>query len=386
VRIDGEITSQSVPDKVSGIITLPLPILFLSNLHLFPTLFSLEKMELLYTLFPHPHQPKQAYLTDLSYPLPTSQSNILTPQWYPFSPPHLSQLKGVSFHRSIYAVPTLITDQGLYSTQHKAYLSLFSDIKDYRKGIGSSFLLTEQGALYFSTTPAPRELASLPKEDWELVALPPLKAVEASAWHTLALSTEGVLFGSGQSEHRQLGALRETVPNTTFRVSRWSLQRPFPRIRALSTGACGTLLITEEGVLLTSGESIQGELGYRYFSGYNYEWFPSRTPPLAQVKLGYRHSFLTTETGVLYGAGVDDAGQLGVLEGNGIVREWTRLDTPLPVKQAWSSLSTSFFLSYTEKLYVRGRALLIPLKEWALLSTPLTPKQVVIENGRILLC
>ena len=139
----------------------------------------------------------------------------------------------------------------------------------------------------------------------------PLRAVAASTYHTLLLSTAGVVHSCGEGGLGQLGH-----PNEQNEPS----PRPIAALRdagvvatAIAAGRMHSLCLSDAGGVYSWGEGQDGRLGH---ADYGSSSVPRRVRGLDGVRICavssvWDHSMALSESGRVYSWGVGLCGQLG---------------------------------------------------------------------------
>ena len=173
------------------------------------------------------------------------------------------------------------------------------------------------------------------------------------AYHTLAIRSDGTLYGWGLNTSGQVGINSLTNVSSPVLVSgpagaSWS---------AVAAGGGHSLGITTAGILYAWGDGTYGELGTAgggtksspvLVSG------PASTSWVA-ISAGQYHSLAITSTGLLYGWGLNGYGEVGV-------NSTTQINSPIlvsgPASTSWVAISAgggfSLGITSTGKLYAWG--------------------------------
>eukprot|EP00386_Alphamonas_edax_P013636 GDKI01042088.1.p1 GENE.GDKI01042088.1~~GDKI01042088.1.p1 ORF type:complete len:486 (+),score=80.56 GDKI01042088.1:1-1458(+) len=169
--------------------------------------------------------------------------------------------------------------------------------------------------------------------------------------HTLALSSEGLVFAFGSCTKGALGLGPDTDNSMP---SALPMTRGMP-IRQVAVGARHSLLLTDTGMLYTCGDGRSGQLGHGDFEN---RFMPARVDRLAHERVhliagGDEHTVVSCESGTVYAWGEASSGQLG---GGKLMRQSTPQIVPTcqlsPVSIAAGSEHT--ILSCREQTFVCG--------------------------------
>jgi alpha-tubulin suppressor-like RCC1 family protein len=140
-----------------------------------------------------------------------------------------------------------------------------------------------------------------------------IKAVACGKYHTVVLTTNNSLYGTGFNENGQLGLGISNVTNhNTFQ------EITIPQGKIVKAVACGyrhTVILTTDNLLYGTGGNgtFDGQLGLG--NNDNYYTFSSITIPDKLVKAvacGESHTLVLTTDNLLYGTGLNTSGQLGL--------------------------------------------------------------------------
>ena len=143
--------------------------------------------------------------------------------------------------------------------------------------------------------------------------------VACGYYHTVAISSTGLLYSSGSNQYGQLGIPGGNRTAMTFIISPY-VGATFTQI---ACGAYHTVALTSTGLLYACGRNQVGQLGDGTFVDKNV--FTVMTQPagavFTQIACGTYHTVALTSTGLLYACGRNQFGQLGngTLLGNTIL-------------------------------------------------------------------
>jgi alpha-tubulin suppressor-like RCC1 family protein len=153
-----------------------------------------------------------------------------------------------------------------------------------------------------------------------------IRSISCGARHTLLLTEDDRLYGTGDNTQGQLGYATSVL-----------CHRKFTKLLGLPSNitqiACGSehtvLLCRQAPFLWVTGQNTVGQLGMDYELYEHVDRFtvlPDVTEEsVVAVACGNRHTIVQTATGQLFGCGENSKGQLGL----GIYRRCARKLTPL---------------------------------------------------------
>lgn len=149
----------------------------------------------------------------------------------------------------------------------------------------------------------------------QVTALTRRKITEFAAGrsHVLALSKSGRVFSCGSNEYGQLGLPEYAEVSVPFEIE--SLRKD--KVVAIACGAFHSLVLTSRGILYGFGFNFWGQLGV---GGRNENHFEPvciaslRNVNIIEIVCGQHHSVALSRKGDLYTWGHNHAGQLGIGE------------------------------------------------------------------------
>ena len=183
-------------------------------------------------------------------------------------------------------------------------------------GYYHSLIITEDGALYGTGWNISYQLGltTFPVySTFTAIAIPGNKKVSrvaTGADHSLIITSKGELYGTGDNEIGQLGVGESVTIYTTFTRITTPGQKAVSQV---AVGADHSLIITTDGMLYGTGLNYGGELGLGDLTE-KYSFKEIRIPEskkVSQVDAGYYHSAIVTTDGKLCVAGDNEYGALG---------------------------------------------------------------------------
>lgn len=144
--------------------------------------------------------------------------------------------------------------------------------------------------------------------------------VACSAYHTLALGTDGTAYAWGSNYYGQLGT--GTSGNGTQLYAPAAVGLPAP-VRQVAAGAYQSYFLAEDGQVFVVGRNTNGELGVGTQTPF--ESMPQAVPGLSGVRklaVGSSHVIALLDDGSMQGWGYGYYGQLG---------NWSNATSPAPV-------------------------------------------------------
>jgi alpha-tubulin suppressor-like RCC1 family protein len=138
-------------------------------------------------------------------------------------------------------------------------------------------------------------------------------AVSAGDYHSLILNSQGQVFSFGENYKGQLGAgsLRQKLITIPTLIRR----REIGQIMAISAGSIHSLILNSQGQVFSFGSDEEGQLGIGYEEESEYYPAPVRIRALENIiaiSAGYDHSLFLNSQGQVYSCGGNEYGQLGI--------------------------------------------------------------------------
>ena len=148
-------------------------------------------------------------------------------------------------------------------------------------------------------------------------------AISAGGYFSMVLTDEGSVLSFGQSDVGQLGHgdVKDRLKPTTIEALRGV------RVVAAAAGGCHSMVLTDKGVVLSFGDGECGELGH---GDRERQLLPKVIEKLRGTRVtaivagNGRHSMVRTEGGRILSFGCGESGELG--RGKRHVRDWRTLD------------------------------------------------------------
>ncbi|AKT40998.1 MopE-related protein [Chondromyces crocatus] len=143
------------------------------------------------------------------------------------------------------------------------------------------------------------------------VNLPPIAAIAAGGFHSLALDTAGHLWSWGLNTFGQLGA--GTAGSTPSRTpGRIQPQSGDPTFIAIAAGHQFSMALDATGRVWTWGSNVYGQRGTGAVGGNNAVPEPLLLPgTFARIAAGWNHALAVDAEGTLWTWGRNNAGQIG---------------------------------------------------------------------------
>jgi alpha-tubulin suppressor-like RCC1 family protein len=192
-----------------------------------------------------------------------------------------------------------------------------------------------------------------------------IKQIAIGQNHTIALFTNGELYGCGFNDNGQLGIQKEQNFATFTLINPPDLGGA--TWKQIAAGPSHTLAVSADGRLYGCGADDCGQLGLGYTGQTNFLTFmpiglhdlPSNSP-IKQVAAGTLHTVILLEDGRLYGCGNNAFGQLGLDNQGTTRRKFTQLTIPrlgkgIEIKQVVVGGSRTFVLFTNGELYGCGQ-------------------------------
>ena len=201
-----------------------------------------------------------------------------------------------------------------------------------------SLLLTDTGTVYFWGDIRNGDSIT-PPTMYE--RLPPIQSISAGENTSLFLDLEGNVWGEGASDHGQLCQNKHLF---------WGpKQLPLPKkIIAVEAGFCAhSFFIEEGGTLWSCGYNFNHCLGINTTttSGHKYE----NLPKIKQVSTYYSHSLLLTEEGEVLSCGNGALGRHPTLEHP--ASSFNKIDFPVPIISISAGRNHSLFLDVNHRVW-----------------------------------
>ena len=201
-------------------------------------------------------------------------------------------------------------------------------------GSGQSLLLTDDGTVFsFGTngsgltglgTTSGRTPVATPIDATNLTGRM-ITQVETGSLHGLLLANDGTVFSFGNNLGGRTGMGTETGI-TTIATPIDTTNLTGLRVNALSAGGSHSLLIADDGTVLSFGNNMNGQTGLGTTSGVTTVATPIDMTNLAgkritQVATGVLHSLLLADDGTVFSFGSNQYGQtgLGTTSGNTLI-------------------------------------------------------------------
>jgi len=182
-------------------------------------------------------------------------------------------------------------------------------------------------------------------------------AIAAGDYHTIVLGSDGTLWAWGNNQYWQLGLGDTTGTNRIFptQIEVDFDYVIFTDVAVIETGTTHSLALKTDGSLwgwgtngagqLGTGDTISAEAPYQGVTDTN--WFVLSGTNLTTFAAGYAHTLATKTTGTLWAWGVNNYGQLG-LGNSGYGTDRT---TPSQVGTAsdWASIAAGYLHTLATK-------------------------------------
>jgi len=202
-----------------------------------------------------------------------------------------------------------------------------------------------------------------------------ITAIAAGGDHSMALDSQGNLWGWGNNLHGQLGISDQKVE--TSKVPRLL---PFPqntRFTKIAAGATHSLAIDSAGNLWAWGANDTGQrgnglLGIDSFAPSRVT-FPAGTPRIVQIAGGGHHSLAVDENGNVWAWGANGHGQLGNLQAGAVSATPVRSTFPDGTIIAAIAAGTAHSLALESKSFLSGLEAVVNL-QLATLQEQLVPQ------------
>jgi alpha-tubulin suppressor-like RCC1 family protein len=137
-----------------------------------------------------------------------------------------------------------------------------------------------------------------------------IKDIDCGSFFTVFLTTDGLLYGTGQNSFGQLG-LNITNNPTTFQL----ITIPNKLIKQVACGGNHTVVLTTDFLLYVTGLNTSGQLGIGNNITPPQKTFQQITIPgkiIKQVSCGGEYTVVLTTDNLLYVTGLNGLGQLGL--------------------------------------------------------------------------
>ncbi|XP_036391381.1 secretion-regulating guanine nucleotide exchange factor isoform X1 [Megalops cyprinoides] len=125
-----------------------------------------------------------------------------------------------------------------------------------------------------------------------------VRSLVGGGGHSVLLTEAGELFVCGQNHKGQLG-LGHAIDVTSFHLCALPVQKA---VHQVSCGWDFTLILTDDGQVLSCGSNAYGQLGLPHIAGHAAEplHIQTLTEPVISVAAGLRHSLAVTGSGHVY--------------------------------------------------------------------------------------
>ena len=259
-------------------------------------------------------------------------------------------------------------------------------------GANHSLLVTEEGSLFGTGSNDNGQLGLSQDQLHQFQEIPTTTNIVqvATGWHhSLALDVHGQVWAFGNNQYGQLGL------TTSIKDARSPVQIPIPmRVSKIACGLYHSVALDEHGIAWGWGLNKHGELGKRSDQGRIQIKAPQRILQdfqVTQISTGQHHTLLLTHQNLLLSMGWNKFGQLGCLD------TLKASDTPMSVHnalfgnekilQTFCGWTFSGCLTLGGHVYVWGRCdrgqLGLPLSEIQSMSSAGFDKTLTIPVCRI---
>lgn len=232
--------------------------------------------------------------------------------------------------------------------------AMTDDITAISAGGNHSLLLNSQGRVYSCGANGHGQLGLVDFEDPHgpnLIRISDIIAISAGGDHSLLLNIQGQVYSFGSNDYGQLGLGDRKTKVIPTLIENYGDHK----IIATSAGFRHFLLLTSQGLVLSFGSNICGQLGHGHNHDQNYPCLITN-PGIGKVVVisaGYDHSLLLNSKGQIFGFGHNRYGQLG-LSGcrNKIVP--TLIKTPEKIREISAGGNHSLISDINDRIYSFG--------------------------------
>ena len=204
-------------------------------------------------------------------------------------------------------------------------LSTITDIKTISCGFYHTAVLTNLGSLYTTGRNASGQLGINSNNDTNIFTLctnvddiqqnNSIIAISCGAFYSLLLTSSGSLYATGSNEFGQFGN-SININTNIFTLNPYDIMNHIQgKIVSISCGYASTAILTDSGVLYTTGSNQYGQLGIK--SNIDTNVFTLCTDvdsiqgKITQVSCGSYHTALISDFKI-YTTGYNFSGQLGI--------------------------------------------------------------------------
>jgi|GEM_PF-4145959 len=203
-----------------------------------------------------------------------------------------------------------------YYRLHPTYVEALRGerIESINAGNFFSLALTENGKVYlfadiFASVSGSQNTVT------HLSDLPPIKSIAAGSMHALMLSNNGEVYGWGMNSDGQLGS-EPTGAEDDFKIAPQKIEG-LSDIQEISAGSFHSLALTDDGKVYVFGRNALGQLGVvTNTDNITEPVLLAEIPAIQATTAGAGHSLLLTEDGRVLSFGAGTSGQLGLGDWN----------------------------------------------------------------------
>jgi alpha-tubulin suppressor-like RCC1 family protein len=176
-----------------------------------------------------------------------------------------------------------------------------------------------------------------------------ITAIFAGGYHSLAIDNDGKVYATGLNEYGQLGLDDKTDRNVFTEVTSLNGKT----ITALSAGDLHSLALANDGKVYATGENHIGQLGLGDTTERNTSTEVGSLSNITAISAGYVHSLALANDGKVYATGDNEYGQLG-LGSDANKTSFTEVSTLSGITTISTGDNHFFALSNDGKVYATG--------------------------------
>ncbi len=150
--------------------------------------------------------------------------------------------------------------------------------------------------------------------------------ITAGFEHSLALNKQGQIYSFGSNERGQLGLPIKYISPFDIEIHMPVLIPELNNIISIVAGYYHSLALRSDGKVYAFGHNSKYQLGLPNISNTGTPIIIPNIPNIKQISAGFEHSLLLSEDGTIYSFGANERGELGL----GLFSEKEILHVPIP--------------------------------------------------------
>jgi len=202
--------------------------------------------------------------------------------------------------------------------------NIISNVKFIAAGGSSSFAIRNDGTLWVAGENSFGQLGNENNTNvtsWSQIPtniISNVKAVATNGIFSLAVKDDGTLWVTGHNDVGQLGTGNTNDINKWTQISTTIISK----VKTVSCGGYHSLAITNDGKIYGTGQNDCGQLGTGDNNNKNNWTYIQTISNLVNISAGFNYSILIRENGEIFVTGKNDQGQIGL--GDEIYKtQWT---------------------------------------------------------------